>query len=129
MSWSNLSGQSNWVNKLNAITTPPTLGSEVYLNNRTGAGLNSPTIVNFDATTDPKLSSLTIDNAPGGYGLFVVLDQAANTLTSGAETIGENGQAAHLQTGGINNVTGGLTINQFGLYDLQGGILTRLRSR
>ena len=123
LSWSNLSGQSNWVNKLNAITTPPTLGSEVYLNNRTGAGLNSPTIVNFDATTDPKLSSLTIDNAPGGYGLFVVLDQAANTLTSGAETIGENGQAAHLQTGGINNVTGGLTINQFGLYDLQGGIL------
>jgi hypothetical protein len=30
-------------------------------------------------------------------------------LTSGSETLGTTGPAEHLQTGGINNVTGALT--------------------
>ena len=45
-------------------------------------------------------------------------------LRPGSETIGTTGRAEHLQTGGTNNVTGTLTLNGFGTYDLQGGTLT-----
>ena len=123
LSWSDQGGQNNWVNQIGGLTSPPGPGSDVYLTNRTSAAASGSTIVNFDATTDPKLSSLTIDsNALSSLAYQVVeLSQSANTLTSGAETIGTNGTAEHLQTGGVNNVTGALTINSSGIYDLQQG--------
>ena len=122
VSWSN---QSNWVDQTGAPTTsPPTLGSNVFINNRTGTNASGPTVVNFDATTDPKPNSLTIDsNNPFAGGQLVELSQSANTLTSGSELIGMTGPAEHLQLGGVNNVTSALTINGFGTYDLKGGTL------
>ena len=123
LSWSDQGGQNNWVNQIGGLTSPPGPGSDVYLTNRTSAAASGSTIINFDATTDPKLSSLTINsNALSSLAYQVVeLSQSANTLTSGAETIGTNGTAEHLQTGGVNNVTGALTINSSGIYDLQQG--------
>jgi PEP-CTERM motif len=121
LSWSNQGGQNNWVNQGGGPSSPPTPGGNVNIINRTSRSVGGPTIVNFDATTDPKLNALTIDN--NAYGGVVELSQSANTLTSGAETIGTNGTAEHLQIGGVNNVTGALTINGSGLYDLQGGTL------
>ena len=122
-SWSNQSGQSNWVTQTGAATTPPTPGGNVFINIRTSANASGPTVVNFDAATDPKINSLTI-NSNNSYtgGQLVELSQSANTLTSGSKSIGATGPAEHLQTGGVNNVTGALTIGGFGTYD-QGGTL------
>ena len=122
VNWSN---QSNWVDQTGAPTTsPPTLGSNVFINNRTGTNASGPTVVNFDATTDPKPNSLTINsNNPFAGGQLVELSQSADTLTSGSELIGMTGPAEHLQLGGVNNVTSALTINGFGTYDLKGGTL------
>ena len=107
-----------------ADTSSPTAGSNVFINNRTGTNASGPTTVNFDATTDPKINSLTIDsNNPFAGGQLVELSQSANTLTSSSESIGATGPAEHLQTGGVNNVTSALTINGFGSYDLKGGTL------
>jgi PEP-CTERM motif len=119
VSWSNQGGQSNWVNQADATVSPPTQGGNVNIINRTGANASGPTIVNFDATTDPQPNSLTIDSNAGGQ--LVELSQSANTLTSGSESIGATGPAEHLQTGGVNNVTGALTVNSHGTYDLQSG--------
>jgi hypothetical protein len=121
LSWSNQGGQSNWVNQSGASVSPPTSGGNVNITNRTGANASGPTVVNFDATSDPQPNSLTIDS--NANGKLVELSQSANTLTSGSESIGATGPAEHLQTGGVNNVTGALTINGFGTYDLQGGAL------
>ena len=122
LSWSNAGGQSNWVDQNGATASQPEPGKDVYITNRTGTNASGPTIVNFDAATDPQPKTLTIDSNAGGQ--LVELSQSANTMTSGAETIGTTGAAEHLQTGGINNVTGTLTVNGFGTYDLQGGTLT-----
>ena len=125
LSWINAVGaQSNWVNQTGAATSPPTPGGNVFITNRTGVNASGQTIMTFDATTDPKPNSLTIDsNNPFAGGQLVELSQSANTLTSGSESIGATGPAEHLQTGGINNVTGALTIGGSGEYDLQGGTL------
>ena len=95
--------------------------ANVFINNRTGSNASGPTVVNFDATTDPQPNTLTIDSNAGGQ--LVELSQSANTLTSGSESIGATGPAEHLQTGGVNNVTSALTISGFGTYDLKGGTL------
>jgi PEP-CTERM motif len=121
LSWSDAGGQSNWVDQNGATASPPEPSKDVYITNSTGANASGPTVVNFDATTDPQPKTLTIDSNAGGQ--LVELSQAANTLTSGSETIGTTGPAEHLQTGGTNNVTGTLAINAFGTYDLQGGTL------
>jgi hypothetical protein len=122
LSWSNAGGQSNWVDQNGAAASPPEPGKDVYITNSTGANASGPTVVNFDTTTDPQPNDLTIDSNAGGQ--LVELSQSANTLTTGSETIGTTGPAEHLQTGGINIMTGALTLNGFGTYDLQGGKLT-----
>jgi hypothetical protein len=121
LSWSNQDGQSNWVDSTGAPTGPPQEGKDVNLNNRTGTNASGPTVMTFDAATDPKINSLTIDSNAGGQ--LVELAQSANTLTTGSETVGTIGPAEHLQTGGVNNVTNALSLNGFGTYDLRGGTL------
>ena len=78
----------------------------------------------FDAASDPKINSLTINSSPGsGLGQFVELSQPTDTLTTGSETIGTTGPAEHFLTGGVDNVTGALTINGSGIYNLGAGSL------
>jgi hypothetical protein len=98
LSWSDQNSQSNWVNSTGALTAPPQPGKDVFVTNRTGTNASGPTVMTFDAATDPKINSLTIDSNAGGQ--LVELSQAANTLTSGSETIGTTGPAEHLQAGG-----------------------------
>ena len=121
LSWSNQNSQSNWVNSTGALTGPPQTGKDVFVTNQTGMNANGPTVMTFDAATDPNINGLTIDSNAGGQ--LVELAQSANTLTTGSETLGATGPAEHLQTGGVNNVTGALTVEGFGVYDLQGGAL------
>jgi hypothetical protein len=122
LSWSNAGGtQRNWVDQTAAVTTPPTPGGNVFIGPLTGANASGPTVVNFDAATDPKVNSLTIDsNNPYAGGKLVEFTQPAYSqisLTSGSEMIGMSGPAEYLQFGGVNNVTGALTIGGFGTYD------------
>ena len=123
LSWSNQDAQSNWVTTAGGATAsaPPQAGQDVFLTNATAATASGSTVMAFDAATDPKIKSLTIDSNSGGH--LVELSQSANTLTTGSETIGTTGPAEHLQKGGVNSVTGALTVNGFGTYDLQGGTL------
>ncbi len=79
LSWSD---QGNWVDQKGDPATP-TPGGNVFINNRTGSNAGGPTVVNFDATTDPQPNTLTIDSNAGGQ--LVELSQSANTLTSGSE--------------------------------------------
>ena len=116
LSWSN---PANWL--ASGSPTTPQTGDDVFVTNTTGASASGQTVVTYDATVNPSLNSLTIDSNAGGQS--VELSQSANTLTSGDETIGTTGPAEHLQSGGTNTVTGTLTINEFGSYDLQGGTL------
>ena len=121
LSWSNTGGQSNWVTTAGGSTAsaPPQAGDDVFLVNTSKATATGPTIMNFDAATDPKINSLTIDSNAGGQ--LVEFSQSANTLTTGSETVGTTGPSGHLQTGGVNNVTSMLTLNAFGTYDLRNG--------
>ena len=122
MSWSDKVGQSNWVGPTGASTSPPTAANDVFITNRTGAPVSS-TIMTFDAASDPKINSLTIDSSPGsGLGEFVELYQPNGTLTTGSETIGTTGPAEHFLNGGVNNVTA-LTVNGSGIYNLGAGSL------
>jgi PEP-CTERM motif len=103
-----------------ATTTPPPLmNDDVFVVNRSGGAV--ATTVNYDATTDPRLHSLTIDSIGGATGPQVTLAQASGTLTSGNETIGTTGAATHSQSGGTNNVTGTLTVNPYGTYAMGSG--------
>jgi hypothetical protein len=123
LSWSNKLGQSNWVNVSGASTSPPAAGQDVFITNRTGAPV-SETIMTFDAASDPKINSLTIDSAPGsGYSQFVELYQPTGTLTTGSETIGTTGPAEHFLNGGVNNITSALIVSGSGIYNLEGGTL------
>jgi hypothetical protein len=120
LSWGS---STNW--QANNTPTTPQPGDNVFLTNPSAVASQSPVIVNYDATnidgSQGALNSLTIDSNAGGA--LLQLSQAANTLASGNETIGTTGTAEHLQTGGINTVSGTLTLNGFGTYDLQGGTL------
>lgn len=116
---------SAWVANNNPTTPQP--GDNVFLTNPLAIASQSPATVIYDAAniggSQGALNSLTIDSNAGGS--LLQLSQAANALASGSETIGTTGTAEHLQTGGSNTVTGTLTINGFGSYDLQGnGTLT-----
>src|SRR5579864_1671540 len=117
LSWSS---SANWLASGSATT--PQAGDDVFLTNTTGTSASGPTVVTYDATTNPTLNSLTIDSNAGGQ--LVELLQSANALTSGSETIGTTGTAEHLQSGGVNSISETLTINGFGTYDFQGGTLS-----
>ena len=116
LSWSS---SANWLESGGAATPQP--GDDVFVTNTTANPTTATTIVTFDAATDPQLRSLTINSSAGGS--LVQLSQPANVLTSGNETIGTTGLAEHYQTGGTNNVTGTLTVQGYGTYDLGGGTL------
>jgi hypothetical protein len=116
LSWSD---SANWL--ASGSPTTPQNGDDVFLSNTSGVSAGGPTVVTYDAISNPSLNSLTLDSNAGGQP--VELSQSANALTSGDETIGTTGPAEHLQSGGTNTVTGTLTINGFGTYDLQGGTL------
>ena len=95
MSWSNSGAgpiQSFWVTTAggSTVTPPPQAGQNVFLINTIPGTAGAQTVMIFDATTDPKINSLTIDSTAGGP--LVELSQSANTLTTGSETIGTTAQ-------------------------------------
>ncbi|HUN74806.1 MAG TPA: hypothetical protein VMU40_09860 [Steroidobacteraceae bacterium] len=117
LSWSS---SANWL--VGGTATTPQTGDDVFVTNTSASNASAPTVVTFDATTNPSLNSLTIEGNSSTDQL-ITLSQAANVLTSINETIGTTGPGEHLQTGGSNTVTGTLTINGFGTYALQAGTL------
>lgn len=117
LSWSS---SANWL--ASGAATTPQAGDDVFVTNTSASNASAPTVVTYDATTNPSLNSLTIEGNSSTDQL-ITLNQAANALTSINETIGTTGPGEHLQTGGSNTVTGTLTINGFGTYALQAGTL------